>query len=242
VVRLAHTSDVHLGDEYTGAMARRALSAVVDTASALDADVLLLAGDVFDHNRVADAEIEYLLAELARFARPSVILPGNHDCYDAGSVYRRPVFARRPPHVHLLDDDASSLCRLLELEVEVWGRAVVDHHRGFRPLADAPARTTDRWRIGLAHGHFELPGASEPRSSPIFPEDIAASSCDYVALGHWDRHADVSQGEVRAFYSGAPHWTGTTHDLSHLLLVTLDPELGVDVTPRPIGVGRAPTD
>jgi DNA repair exonuclease SbcCD nuclease subunit len=207
---------------------------VVDTALATRADAILLAGDVFDHNRVRDDEIELFLRQLGRFPNPSVILPGNHDCYDDRSVYRRAPFQAAPAQVHILDDRPDTLCLLPELDLEVWGRAVVDHYRGFRPLTEEPPREGNRWRVGLGHGHFEETDASELRSSPIFPEDIAALTCDYVALGHWDRYADVSQGEVRACYSGAPHWDGRKRALASVLLVTLDPAQGAQVTRRPL--------
>ena len=72
------------------------------------------------------------------------------------------------------------------------------------------------------------------RLSPILPEDVASSLCDYVALGHWDRHADVSQGGVLAFYSGAPHWSGIRRELSRVLVLTLDPERGALVRLEPL--------
>lgn len=204
-LKLIHTSDIHLGCDFSGEIARRALVAVVDAALSSRADALLIAGDFFDHNRVADGEVEFLLEQLAHFAKPSIILSGNHDCYDAGSVYRRETFRRRPGSVHLVDGLPEHSGMMPELDLELWGRPVVDHRREFRPLGGMPPRRNDHWRVALAHGHFELPGDAEPRSSPIFPEDIASSTCDYVALGHWDRCADVSQGGVPAFYSGAPH-------------------------------------
>jgi DNA repair exonuclease SbcCD nuclease subunit len=230
-----HTSDVHLGCTYSGPMARQALAAVVDAALEERADALLLAGDIFDYNRVRDDEVRFFLGQLGRFPQPSIILPGNHDCYIDGSVYRRPLFADAPAQVHVLDDQSDTLCLFPDLDLEVWGRATVDHHRGFRPLTEEPPREGNRWRVGLGHGHFEEEVGSEARSSPIFPEDIAALACDYVALGHWDRFADVSQGEVRACYSGAPHWDGRKRGLASALLIRLDPEEGVQVTRRPLG-------
>lgn len=86
--RLLHTSDIHLGCDYSGELARQALRAVVDLGRACRADAMPLAGDILDHNRVPDSEVSFLIEQLACFDAPSVILPGNHDCYDAGSVYR----------------------------------------------------------------------------------------------------------------------------------------------------------
>jgi DNA repair exonuclease SbcCD nuclease subunit len=233
-VKLIHTSDVHLGCSYSGALARMAISAVVDTALALDADAMLLAGDIFDYNRVPESEVEFLLGELARFGRPSVILPGNHDCLLSGSVYHRPAFRERPANVHVIEEIPQQSIEIPELDLEVWGRPVVDHWRQFRPLIEMPPRRNGRWRVAMGHGHFEYPDDRDGRSSPIFADDIAALDCDYVALGHWDRFVEVSQGDVTAFYSGAPHWAGTHKALSHVALVTLDPVHGVTVQRHPL--------
>src|SRR6185437_15906942 len=53
-LRLLHTSDVHLGDPYEGAVARRAVHAFVDAAIANRADAVVFAGDTFDHARVEE--------------------------------------------------------------------------------------------------------------------------------------------------------------------------------------------
>jgi DNA repair exonuclease SbcCD nuclease subunit len=228
---LVHTSDVHLGCDFapTG-LPERAFSAVVDLALELAADALLLPGDVVDYNRVPEQTLEFILAELARFGRPVFVLPGNHDCYDESSIYHRPAWARRSANVHLVNSTDGPDCIVPELCLEVWGRPVVRHWRKFRPLDDMPPRSNGRWRIALAHGHLELPGEDE-RSSPIFPEHIAAAQCDYIALGHWDRQIDVSQGDVVAHYSGAPHGP---RGLTSALVVTLDPHDGTRVRSVPL--------
>jgi DNA repair exonuclease SbcCD nuclease subunit len=230
-LRVLHTSDVHLGNEYTPDLAAQALRAVVAAAGRARADAILLAGDVFDHNRVSDRTVALLLDELARFAGPAVILPGNHDCYDEQSVYHRPLFRRRPPNVHLITSEENPALHFEELDMELWGRPVVDHHPGFRPLRDAPTRVRARWRIVLAHGHVEPPSAAGFRSSPISPEEIAATDCDYLALGHWDRMVDVSHGPVVARYSGAPY---TGDGITAALLVTLNPATGVAIARLPL--------
>ena len=40
---------------------------------------------------------------------------------------------------------------------------------------------------------------------------IAATAADYLALGHWDRAAQVGDGTIPAYYSGAPHHAGTVN-------------------------------
>jgi hypothetical protein len=95
---------------------------------------------------------------------------------------------------------------LEELGVSVWGRGLVDHHPGHRPLAEAPGRLrADLWHLGMAHG-VHVPEDGESRnSSPIHAHEIAAAGFDYLALGHIHAARDVSAGASTAWYCGAPH-------------------------------------
>jgi 3',5'-cyclic AMP phosphodiesterase CpdA len=73
-MRIAATADVHARAREPGAEERiRALFANV----ARDADVLVLAGDLTDHGRAAEAET--LLRGLDGVGVPIVAVLGNHD-------------------------------------------------------------------------------------------------------------------------------------------------------------------
>jgi hypothetical protein len=90
-----------------------------------------------------------------------------------------------------------------------------------------PKPGNGRWLVGLAHGHFHFEDDRDQRSSPIYPDDVAAAGCHYLALGHWDRHVDVSQGGVTAVYSGCPFGPIGRPDEGAVLVVELDPVTGV---------------
>ena len=64
------------------------VQALAATASMMGAELLAIAGDLFDHNRVPRVPASRLLAELAEPGMPVVVLPGNHDPLTPGSVYR----------------------------------------------------------------------------------------------------------------------------------------------------------
>jgi DNA repair exonuclease SbcCD nuclease subunit len=226
-VRLLHTSDVHLGDEPRDCISRRALQAVVAAGNRERADVLLLAGDIFDSSRVPDDLVVWALAELGRFDGTVVLLPGNHDCLqEERSVYRRPVFARRPAHIHVLGVPRETI-ELEKLSLEIWGRPIVVHDRASRPLANVPHRGRLRWRVLIGHGHLESVHDAGQRSSPIQREEIAEADAEYVALGHWDYLTDVSSKRVTAYYSGAPYHG---RELDFANLVTLGPGRSCQVT------------
>ncbi len=222
-IRLIHTSDTHLGDDWDPDAAQRALSAVVDGVHLFHADALLIAGDVFDNARISDAVLEFFVSEMARAQVPAVILPGNHDLYDAASLYRRGPFQAAPDNLHIITGTRGETLSFPHLALDIWGRAMDSHTPAFRPLAGMPTERNDRWRVAIAHGHFHYPDDTEERSSPIRPHEIAESACDYIALGHWERFEDVSQAGVTAFYSGSPMGASSARDKIAVNVVDLDP-------------------
>ncbi len=208
-LRIIHTSDTHLGDDWDPDSAQRALRAVVDGVHSLRGDALLIAGDVFDNARISDAVLDFFVSEIGRAAVPTVILPGNHDLYDSASLYLRSPFATAPDNLHIISGTRGQTLSFPDLALEVWGRAMDSHTPAFRPLAGIPNGRNGHWRVAMAHGHFHYPDDTEERSSPIHPHEIAEASCDYIALGHWERFEDVSQNGVTAFYSGSPMGAAT---------------------------------
>ena len=155
-IRLIHTSDTHLGDGWDPGAAERALSAVVDGVRALSADALLIAGDVFDNARISDDLLDFFVGEMGRAEVPAIILPGNHDLYDAGSLYRRAPFDNVPSNLHIIRGTRGETITFESLTLDVWGRAMDNHTPAFRPLAGM------RVRYGRP-----LAGGDRPRAFPL---------------------------------------------------------------------------
>jgi DNA repair exonuclease SbcCD nuclease subunit len=237
-LRLVHTADVHLGELPTpwhGAEPdadERAFSRVVDIALAEKADALLIAGDLFDSNRVPEPAIRFAQSQIARVACPVVLIPGNHDCYDATSIYRRFDFRAIGSHVHPLYAEEGEIITFEELGLVVWGKGLIEHAPANRPMAGVPPRP-DHWFVGMAHGHF-VEDRREPRSSLITPDEIAGSGLDYLALGHVHVFRDVSQGAVRACYPGAPR-ISYAPDAGSVAIIRLDPVAGISIEERRLG-------
>jgi len=233
-LRLIHTSDVHLGDGSGHPHSARALSSVVDTVASQGGDMLLLAGDVFDNERIGDDVALYFLDQMSRLEVPAVVLPGNHDLFHETSVYRRAIFADKPNNLHVFQNTDGESLSFPELGLELWGRAMPVHTPAFQPLAGMPSRTDGQWLVALAHGHFHFEDDRDQRSSPIYPQDVAEATCHYLALGHWDRHVDVSRGNVTAVYSGCPLGAIGDPDRGMVTVVDLDPAVGVSFHQTPI--------
>ncbi len=236
-LRLIHTSDTHLGDPAGHPRAEETLDAVVETAERLDADALLLAGDVFDNERVTDAVVERFVERMARLDAPVIVLPGNHDLAHKTSVYRRTPFKDSPANLRVIREPDGETLTFPDLDLELWGRAMLAHTPDFRPLHGMPEATEGRWLVAMAHGHFHFENDREQRSSPIYPCDVAASGCHYLALGHWDRHADVSRSGTTAVYSGCPYGPIGAPEKGAVCVVSLDPNAGVSYRLEPLTGG-----
>jgi DNA repair exonuclease SbcCD nuclease subunit len=238
-----HTADVHLdtdGSETAEAAARRdrgwrLLRAIVDRALVDRVDLVLIAGDLFDHNRVPDETIAFVRSELDRLRQPVVILPGNHDVLSPGAIYDRHDFSAGASHVHVIRRPEGETLAFPELDAVVWGRAMESHEPAFQPLAHLPARDPRRWCVAMAHGFFHGERQRPERSSPIFAGEIRDAGWDYLALGHHHLRTDVSQGGVAAHYAGAPvPETGGSSTGGGVLRVDFGVDGGLRVEARPL--------
>jgi DNA repair exonuclease SbcCD nuclease subunit len=214
-VTLVHSSDLHVDDGRIAAQhegdGTGGLKAVLAYARSIRADAVILAGDTFDNHMVNAATIDRAGRLLADAGVPVVILPGNHDPVTTDSVWVRGGYAEIPG-LRILGMTDDGTVSFAEHQLEIWGNAHRDYH-DMVPLRDPRPRTT-RWQVCVGHGHYEPP---ETFANPLRPswlisdEAIAATATDYVALGHWDRPAQVGNGIVPAYYSGSPEWAKTVN-------------------------------
>src|SRR6266700_1937101 len=184
---VAHSSDLHVDHDHTarlhGGDGAAGLACVLRAARAAGAHVAILAGDTFDCHRLPLDLIDRAAGIIAAAELPVVLLPGNHDPAVPDAVYRHGRLAALE-NLHVLGITHDEAVLFPELELEIWGRA----HRDYFDMN--PFETLrPGWLIG--------------------DDEIAATGADYVALGHWNRAAKVGNGEVAAYYSGSPEYTGT---------------------------------
>ncbi|MCZ6789347.1 MAG: metallophosphoesterase [Chloroflexi bacterium] len=222
---LLHTSDLHLGSDSFADSAFRGFELVLETATAMRVDGMLIVGDIFDSSRSPLDTVARAFRRLGELDCPVFLLPGNHDTLLTGTYGTVHGVPAPPPNAHLLREADGEMAVSEELGLSVWGRPVYNHDPSFRPLEGVRPRPSGGWYIVMAHGLVMDDHVGSFRSSPITHEELHQVDCDYVALGHVHVFRDVTHGGPSAFYSGAPsgsHYATTA-------LVTLDPASGVTV-------------
>ncbi|NQV54777.1 MAG: metallophosphoesterase [Rhodospirillales bacterium] len=214
-VLLVHSSDLHIDHGYGpnayGGNPIMGLMSVLDAAERLNADAVLVAGDMFEHNRQPQHVLDDTAAILANAAMHVVILPGNHDPLIPESAFHRGGIADIDK-VHILGMTHEEAIHLEELELEIWGHAHLDYG-DMAPLR-APRQRTTKWQVAMAHGHFEAAPDPMRKHNPgwmINSAEITATGADYVALGHWNQPKRVGDNGIHAYYSGSPDLAETVN-------------------------------
>jgi len=201
-MKLVHFADLHLDAQFgavgmtdRGASARRqalrdALVQIVDLARQVNADALLCAGDLYEHERCSPDTAAFLHATFADCQPlPVYIAPGNHDWLEPSSVYERTTWS---PNVHIFRSTALEPITLAD-GLKLWGAA----HR-------APANTpgflehfrVDRGgvHIALFHGAEQGWAPTSEEAAPHAPfreQQIEVAGIHHAFIGHYHapRHA-----------------------------------------------------
>ncbi len=244
MLKLIHTSDLQLDAPFdflgeNGAVYRQQLLKTFQKIAKLAGNgeygMLLIAGDLFNDNRPSVVTVNSVAEILASTDVPVCILPGNHDCYDKTSIYRK---ARFPPNVHILVERATYL-DFPDLDLTVAGNAILSPQGQSGSLVGVERKGDRRWFVVLAHGNLRIPGVAESKERPIEIREIEKCRADYVALGDWHAFRDCSSGNVKAFYSGSPEPTAPDQsDAGYIADVTLS-DNGVNVQKIPVGTMQA---
>jgi len=220
--RILHTSDLHLAS--FGDTACHLLESLVDLASKTKVDLFIVAGDLFDHNRVDDNLVSFAMEQLRRLPIPVVILPGNHDCLIPNSVYHRADLWRGATNIRILRAPHGETLELPGLGISLWGKSHDSYESDVQPLVGIPRPQEDgQWHIAVAHGYYTTDESPPFLSYRITEEEIVNSGWDYIALGHLPTFSCVCNEPVKAFYCGSP-LSGT------VAIIDLTEERGVRVT------------
>lgn len=209
--RFIHTADWQLGKPFgqfpaetafeLRAQRLRTVAAIGELASRHAVDAVLVAGDAFDSNAVADRTLMDSMEAVRSYAGPWVFLPGNHDAALSHSAWSRlrafgvpeqVVIADEPIPLHLWQD------RAVVLPAPLRRRREPADQTGW--FANAPS-PDGALRVGLAHGSLanRLPGSEA--ANEIAEDRASTAGLAYFALGDWHGAVEIAP---RTYYAGTP--------------------------------------
>lgn len=253
-MRIAHLADVHLDAPFAqfGPEAQRKRQVAIEEsfkqalreASDCEVDLLVIAGDLYEQERFTPSTANFLCRELAAFARPVYIAPGNHDHYVRKSLYATVDWSS---NVHLFTDAALQPVTL-EDGLTLWGAAhlvpasTIDFLDGF---------TVDRGGVHLALFHgaeqselayvHQLGGDDERKAAyaPFRADQIIDAGLHHAFLGHIHTARDAEKHTYPG--NAEPLTFGERGDLQRgLVIATIDDQGGV--TRERISVAKSSVD
>lgn len=235
---LLHTADWQIGRMFSqfepddAAALFEARFKVVERLAAVacerGVDAVLVAGDVFDAQTIADKTIRRLFNAMQGFAGTWLLMPGNHDAALSESIWSR---------AHRLGATPSNVTFCLEPKpYTMAGKftllpAPLTQRHTYGDLTEwfAAAPTGDGLvRVGLAHGCVQgvLP-ADIDSSNPIAASRAQDAGLDYLALGDWHGTKRIDD---KTWYAGTPETDRfKANDSGQALLVSI---AGVGAVPR----------
>lgn len=222
----------------------QAIRTIGRLAQERDAAFVVVAGDVFEHHQVDRRTVARACDALREVPVPVLLLPGNHDPLQPGSLWTSEAFRSRcPGQVTVLDSSDP-------IEVLPGVQVVGAPWRSKRPLEDlaaaalAPlAPTPGTCRVLVAHGatdalHPDATGDPACIRVAALDEALADGRIDVAVLG--DRHSCTEVGASgRVWYPGAPEPTDVREvDPGHVLEIALTAAGGCEVTRHLVGTWR----
>lgn len=250
MLKILHTADIHLGREFPllrekGREYRNQLLAtfelIIDSAINANVSLVLIAGDLFDTNRVYGVITGRVLAAFKRLEGKGIevcILPGTHDACNEDSIYR---FVHFPPNVTVFTPELDHK-NYEDLDLTVYGKAFDTKSINKSPIQGLSLTKESKFHIGLAHCSIKIEKLVEKDAMILDRNEIANSGFDYLALGHWHSFQDFSQGSVKAFYCGSPEPVYMDQKgAGNIVLITLHEKGNIKVEPIRVGSKRFDT-
>lgn len=208
-----------------------AVAAIGHLAKEVNADCVLVGGDVFESNQLDRAIVGRTMEVLRGFTLPVYLLPGNHDPLDASSIYDSIQFQSScPANVHVLRNGglAASVNCGDGSEADIYAAPWFSKD----PRTDLVASVLeklgpkdDRVRVLVGHGNVTTLQANRDSLDVIdvagLQSRLTDGDLDFVVLG--DRHG-LHQVADRIWYPGTPEVTAEREiDPGHVLVVDVDP-------------------
>lgn len=211
MLKIVHTADIHAGkplsfelEEERRYIRRREIETtlwrIVDFAREENAQILLIAGDLFEHLYARPSWVKDAASLFSTISETRVFMaPGNHDPLLPDSLYYSVDW---PENVTVFDSAGLSRVsfEVNGIELDVYGLGWTTFVQRTPLIQGFKVERRDRLNIVLLHGDL----AEESVYLPVHQDHISSSGADYFALGHIHVPMARNIGGSTVVYAGCP--------------------------------------
>jgi 3',5'-cyclic-AMP phosphodiesterase len=189
-LRLAQISDIHCGEATFDA---EVMGGIVEQVNRMEPDAVLVVGDLTAKGY--EWEFEEAAGWLARFQRPTLVVPGNHDYRNVGYIHFQRLFGEsfnryregfEPVRAERLGATGFTVVGVDSAEPDVnEGNVGLENYGWVREQFDEP----DDVKIFVIHHHLvSIPGTGRERNIITDAGDVLAEltrlDVDVIVSGH----------------------------------------------------------
>lgn len=209
-MKFIHTADLHIGTSFLSSsfdksIARerredlfKAFNKVIKACKKREADILLIAGDLFEDDLVRASDVNRIIDGFKMIPEVRVfIVAGNHDFMHEKSFYNLLTF---PDNVTIFNSDTLEKVEIEELNTCIYGLSFLKKYYN-KDILEIPK--LDKTKNNILLLHCDLLN-SNANYLPVSRTKLEKSGFDYCALGHIHKSVKLSNNSV---YPGSlePH-------------------------------------
>ncbi|GKX65074.1 metallophosphoesterase family protein [Inconstantimicrobium mannanitabidum] len=216
-VKIVHCADLHFDTPFSDLDTklskirqdelRDTFSKIIHLCKVKNAEILLIAGDVFDNSSVKKITLQFLKEKFMEIPEVRIfIVAGNHDPLNNRSFYN---MIDWPSNVHIFSNQFESVV-IEELNTVVIGASFKESYEKKSLLRDYNSDNSFQKYIKLMILHGDVSQVEDGNEyNPITETEIARTSVDYLALGHKHAFSGIKRsGNTFYAYCGCPEGRG----------------------------------
>lgn len=210
MIKILHTADLHIGANFSAfnekiaeKIAKLQLLAIIDmvkVANSNFADILLIAGDLFDSHTVSVTLKTKIIDLLSHFNGQIFIVCGNHDYYFKDSFWDKVAF---PNNFTLFTEN--TFVKYESVEICVHGASFNDTYDSL----DLATLSVNPQKLNIALAHSDL--LTKSKYNSYTRSEIGATGLDYFAFGHNHAFSEI-QSANGTFYASCGCISATGKD------------------------------
>ncbi len=212
-VKILHCADIHIGaqEAFLGTVAEQrrfetliTFENIMDLAVSEKVDLIALAGDIFDSEKVEPSFFAPVINKIKAIAPIKVVYAaGNHDPLNSNSPFMTDSL---PENLYILPT-IDSFFTFEDIKTRVYGRSFESAHLKGKEEFSITDISDEYFNIMVQHG--ELKSDLNSEYNAITPRFIKKSGMDYIALGHIHKTTPIGKIENTSFaYPGCPEGQG----------------------------------
>lgn len=211
-IKILHFADMHLGakDSFLGKAAENrkfealiTFENIIELAHKSGVNIIAIAGDLFDSNKIEDRFFEAVFNKIALFPEIKVVFAaGNHDPLSSDSPF---LSKSLPSNLYVLGTKDECIT-FEDLKTKVYGKSFeAVSMQGVNEFSIKP----DSAYINIMVIHGELKSDLKSEYNAITPSFVKNSGMDYIALGHVHKRSEIGKINNTYFaYPGCPEGQG----------------------------------